>query len=429
MYKVNWPLLVRPGSKTVSASCCACPVTLRHTLDPEPSRRLFRDVMAALSPKNVVTALKSLSIAKIRKLVFYLNVQLRVLEDIDMEYSGTNRNMKYVEAWLECDTDASWTKLVSGLQDIDLNVLAEEVETKYISKSEEASVCSASATPPPVQLVSSPAPVPVSFAMTTAAVGPLTPALNPTQSPAVNMGRVAEVRAKIGKFEKEFAHLNSDVRAFLSDKESKDAKFLAVFRDHLIDLPVSKRALHARFFYKNEDEIFKAGTIERIFAILRRYCNYSNYDIILHLVETFCDAALKKKMRKYCDSFDSFEEVTTVDIYLCAISVHPKSDVYRAFSKMVMTIDKPACECTLHEIRHLRESLAESADIHSYSAYIECMTTNSVLVVLRIPPSCVVWVGVAITPEFMQAHHLTDVSIDGKDITSYQEKVCYWMIG
>ena len=69
--------------------------------------------MAALSPKNVVIALQSLSIAKIRKLVFHLNVQLRVLDDIDMEYSGTNRNMKYVEAWLECDTDAGWKKLVS----------------------------------------------------------------------------------------------------------------------------------------------------------------------------------------------------------------------------------------------------------------------------------------------------------------------------
>ena len=310
-----------------------------------------------------------------------------------------------------------------------MNVLAEEVESKYISKSEEASVCSASATPPPRQLVSSPAPVPVSIAMTTAAVGSLTPALNPTQSPAVNMARVAEVKVEIERFREEFFNLKFDAQLFLCEKENQDVKFLTKFRTYLLDLPISKRAVHARFFYKNEDDIFKAENIERIFLILRHYCNYSNYDIILHLVKAFCDAALKKRMQKYRDSFDSFEETTTVDIYLCAISVHPKSDVYQAFSKMIMTIDKPARECTLREIRQLRESLAESADIHSYSAYIECMTTNSVLVVLRIPPSCVVWVGVAVTPDFMQAHHLTDVSIDGKDITFYQEKVCYWMIG
>ena len=383
--------------------------------------------MAALSPKNVVTALQSLSIAKTRELVFRLGVQDYVLDNIDMEYSGTTRNTKYVQAWIDSDTHASWKKLVSRLKEIDMNVLAEEVESTYVSKSEEASVPTASltsATPPPLQLVSSPArleaaPVPVSIAMTTAAVGPLTLA---TQSPAVHMERVAEVRADIEKFKDEFFNLKFDAQSFLSKKASQDVKFLTKFRTYLLDLPVSKGAVHARFFYKNEDDIFKAENIERIFLILRHYCNYSNYDIILHLVKAFCDAALKKRMQKYRDSFDSFEETTTVDIYLCAISVHPKSDVYQAFSKMIMTIDKPACECTLREIRQMRESLAESADIHSYSAYIECMTTNSVLVVLRIPPSCVVWVGVAMTPDFMQAHHLTDVSIDGKDITFYQSR-------
>ena len=386
--------------------------------------------MAALSPNNVVTALQSLSIAKTRELVFRLGVQDYVLDNIDIQYDGTTRNIKYVQAWIDSDTHASWKKLVSRLKEIDMNVLAEEVESTYVSKNEEASVPTASltsATPPPLQLVSSPArleaaPVPVSIAMTTAAVGPLTPVLNPTQSPAVNMERVAKVKVEIENFEEEFSHLNSDIRVFLSNKESKDAQFLAIFRDHLIDLPVSKKAIHARFFYKNEDEIFNAKNIERIFAILRRYCNYSNYDIILHLVKRFCDVSLKKRMQKYRDSFDSFEEATTVDIYLCAISVHPKSDVYQAFSKMVMTIEKSESECTLREIRQVRESLAESADIHSYSAYVEFKTTNSVLVVLRIPPSCVVWVGVAMTPDFMQAHHLTDVSIDGKDITFYQHK-------
>ena len=396
--------------------------------------------MAALSPNNVVTALQTLPTAKTRELAIRLGVQVYVLDNIDDEHRGTIRSTKYVQAWLDSDTHASWKELVSCLKDIDMNVLAEEVESTYVSKSEEASVPTASltsATPPPLQLVSSPArfeaaPVPVSIAMTTAAVGPLTPALNPTQSPAVNMARVAEVKVEIERFKGEFFKLKLDAQLFLSEKESQDVKFLTIFRTYLLDIPVSKRAVHAKFFYKNEDDIFKAENIERIFLILRHYCNYSNYDIILHLVKTFCDAALKKRMQKYRDSFNSFEEVTTVDIYLCAISVHPKSDVYLAFSKMIMTIDKPACECTLREIRQLRESLAESADIHSYSAYIECMTTNSVLVVLRIPPSCVMWVGVAMTPDFMKAHHLTDVSIDGKDITFYQEKeylVCYWMIG
>ena len=37
---------------------------------------------------------------------------------------------------------------VTGLREIDVNVLAEEVESKYISKSDEALITSASAMPP-----------------------------------------------------------------------------------------------------------------------------------------------------------------------------------------------------------------------------------------------------------------------------------------
>ena len=416
---------------------------LRHTLEPTRYTqfvvRLFRDVMAALSPNNVVTALQSLSIAKTRELAIRLGVQVYVLDNIDDEHRGTIRSTKYVQAWLDSDTRASWKKLVSCLKDIDMNVLAEEVESTYVSKSgnpksEEASPTSCSVrttgsasltSPPPLQLVSSPtrleaAPVPVSIAVTTAAVGPLTPALNPTQSLVVNMERVAEVKVEIEKFEEEFSDLKSDTREFLSDKESQSPKFLARFRDHLLDLPVSKRAVHGKFFDQKEKDILNAENIEKIFAVLRPYCNYSNYDIILHLVKKFCDAALKKRMLDYRDSFQSFEINTTIDIFLAAISAC--SEMCEAFSEMATKINKPGNECTLYDVRQVKEAIAKAASLHSYSVYIDRVAKSSVQVVLRIPPSCVVWVGVAMTPDFMQAHHLTVVSIDGKDITFYQSR-------
>ena len=135
-------------------------------------------------------------------------------------------------------------------------------------------------------------------------------------------------------------------------------------------------------------------------------------------------------MLDYRDSRESFERATTVDIFLCAISASTKGKIFRGFSQMVMKIDKPASECTLHEIRRLKESLARDSYIHPYSVFIEeSMAECSVVVVLRISPGCVVWMGIAVTPDFMQAHHLTKVSIDGRDITYYQDRkylVC-WM--
>ena len=401
------------------------------------------DIMAAsteLSTLDVVTAIQRLSMEKTRELVFNLGVQDYVLDNIDIQYGGTTRNIKYVEAWLGRDTDARWGKLVSGLRGIGMHVLAKEVESTYISKGEEAAVPTTSpaplisATPPPQLSVDTPAqletaPLPATVAVTTAPLQLHLTAVNPNRSTVVNMERVAEVKAAIKKFKDEFFELKFDAQMSLSEKETKDVKFIVRFREYLLELSVSERAIHVKFFYQHKLDIRKAVNVEMIFDILREYCTYFNYDIILHLVEKFCDAALKKRMLDYRDSLESFEKATNIDIFLRAVSTHQEGAVYQAFSRMVARINKPASECTLHEVRQLKESLARDAYVHPYSVFIdEGMAESSVLVVLRIPPSCVVWVGVAMTLDFMQAHHLTEVSIDGRDITFYQDKeylVCY----
>lgn len=71
----------------------------------------------------------------------------------------------------------------------------------------------------------------------------------------------------------------------MSEKESQDRKFLDRLRDHLLVLPITKKATHAKFFKENEDDIIKAESVRRLFAILSRYCNYSNYEILFHLVK------------------------------------------------------------------------------------------------------------------------------------------------
>ena len=381
-----------------------------------------------LSTLDVVNALEKLTINETRTLAFHLKVPGYVLDNIDAQYDGTTRSIKYVEEWLKYDEDSSWEKLVSGLKRIRMNAVAKEVESLYILEKAPVAVTGTtplvSVTSPSWSSVETPAKLEVAPLppMTTATVEPATPAINPTQSPQVSTARVREVEDQIQEFKDEFFDLKFDAKEYLSEKETQEVKFLAKFRSYLLDLPISKRAVHARFFDQNKDEISKADNTEKIFDILRPYCNYSNYDIILHLIKKFCDAALKKRMLDYRDSFKNFEMTTMIDIFLCAISASQEGEIHRAFSQMVMTIDKPASECTLHEIRQLTESLVENADVHSYSAYIESVATGSVLVVLRIPQSCVVWVGMAMTPDFMYNHHLREASIDGEDITYYQDR-------
>ena len=79
------------------------------------------------SVRDVVKALKTLSVEKTRNLVFHLGVPPNAMDDIEKEYSGDTRKQKFIEKWLDTDTNASWEKLVSGLREIDMPVLAAEV--------------------------------------------------------------------------------------------------------------------------------------------------------------------------------------------------------------------------------------------------------------------------------------------------------------
>ena len=375
-----------------------------------------------LSPQNVVTVLHTLTMKQTKVLVFHLGVSLNVLDDITQQYSGSDRKIHSIQAWLDRDTHASWEKLVSGLKQIGMTVVAKRVESTFVPQVEvPVTVCTSvpvsSASVPPVQAVSSPASLetghvtPVPAVVIPASVQPSTPGLNPSQPPAVSTERVAGVKAAIEQFEEEFADIKADTRSSLTEKESQDPKFLHRFRNHLLELPVAKKAIHVKFFDKNEDEIFSAKNIKRLFTIISRYCNYSNYEIILHLIKKFCEAALKSRMFLYRDSLIKFEIATTIDIYLCAVPTH--HEVLEAFSQIVVKINKPASVCTLHEVRHFSEALAEGADLLLYSVNIERIGKSSVLVVLRIPPSCVGLVRTAITPVFARVHHLTEVTVDG----------------
>ena len=94
--------------------------------------------------------------------------------------------------------------------------------------------------------------------------------------------------ATIEHLEGEFSEVKHEAQESLSLKQSEDPKFVHKFRNHLLDMPVTKKQVHIKFFTRNEDEILKTKTIEKFFIILRRHCNYSNYEIIFHIVKRFC---------------------------------------------------------------------------------------------------------------------------------------------
>ena len=315
--------------------------------------------------------------------MFHLGVPPTALDDIEQVYSGDTRKQKYVEKWLDIDTNASWEKLVSGLREIGVHVLAAEVESER--KTTEATEAPSPAssytyTIPTSVLASIPqlqqristlsqseeaASLPV--ATSTAA----TLALANSHFPTVSEASVEDVRASIECFEDLFADLTVDVELDLVEKEYQDRLFFKRFRSYLLALPVAKEGVHVSFFRESANDILESKEVQKLFYILNHYSNYSNYEIIVVVAKKFCAAPVRQRMLTYRDCHITFEKNTTVDVYLCAISAPPESDIFVGFTEMAMKINKPSNICTLYEIRQLKETITRNVSLHSYSMYIK----------------------------------------------------------
>ena len=331
-----------------------------------------------LSTLEVSNTLGRLTVKKTKHLVFHMGVPLEVLDDIADEFKGEDRKQHFVRAWLDMDPDASWDKLVVGLKKINQNNMGTEIEDKHDLK---AFRCSDSFPPFPTVAHFQPS----------------------------NL-RVEGVKASIECLEEEYSDIKHEAQRSLIKKQEADSDLFHRFQDHLLDLPVSKKQVHVRFFTRNEDEILKAETFQKLFIILGRYCNYSNYEIIFHVVKRFCHD-LKGRMLKYRGSLTTFEKSTTVDIYLCAISARPGGEISLAFTRMTVKLNKPPSECSLYEIRELKESIEEKASLESYAMYIEAPGLGSVCARLRFPKEVGWMVGIVLTPDFKQENRVTEVSV------------------
>ena len=394
-------------------------------LKVEETRELFFQLKVPhkLSNQEVSNAVRPLTMEQVRDMVHQMGVPLNELDDIASQYhNAENRKQHFVQKWLDMNEDASWAKLVAGLRKINMNSLATEIDLSRVPGSGSVSLVPSSALSPPPE-ARPPAHLETASVSETPA-GPPTPSPPPSSpsspSPSSSSSsaitasftqRVEVASASLEHLEEDYSNIRFDTQESLLERESEDKKFVRRFKDYLLGLPVTKKQVHIRFFAKNKDDILAADTIEKLFSIVRHHCSYRNYEIILHIVKRFCKEELKQRMLSYRDSLTAFEKTTTVDVYLRAISARPDGAISAGFVKMTMKINKDPSECTLHEIRELKESIDEEASLESYAMYIDSPVEGSVCVGLCVPERVGWMVGVVLTPDFRQKHLLSEVTV------------------
>ena len=394
-------------------------------MDDSFPRTVQRMATKEILPSEVVSALDDLTTQETKELFFHLKINIKTLDDIDANHAGTMRKIHYVQTWLDQDVGASWEKIVAGLKLMGMKALAETLATQKCLGGTPTSAA-VNLTP---DLPSSPATAPEASGPETSGSSPSDPSLGPMAhplSPSSPSDRVSQVRAEIDSLSDTFSDLMSNTRKEMCKKEDANPIFLDKFRDCLLDLPVSQKAPHAKFFQEKLDDFLNAESMQKIFAILRFCCNYRNHKIVQEVVRKFCNILLQRKMQEYCESLEKFEKETTVDVYLEAIEA---SDVLASeFTKITMKINKPASQCTLHEARKTAEDIAERASLHLYSVYLGEISKSSVQLELGFPASCVGWIVGAMTPNFLTTHFLSGVTLGKQKLLTLdlpqEELVC-----
>ena len=403
-----------------------------------------------MSPHEVVRALQPLSYDETRQLVFHLGVEEHVLQDIDGYPLRRSRSIRAIQVWQNKDTEASWGKLVSALNMVGRDVLASELAKQHCPQLAAAvSPSSGPEQPATVQSVNTPATPLAPAAPSPPATGPVPgseqspdppthttsspppippdqPPLSSHQPPTPTFWSLEKVKATIQELEARFLDLNTDVEEEICEKEAQDKKFLRKFRKYLQLMPVSRRAPHSKFFRECEREIQLAEDVQGLIGILCRYVNYRNYEPLREIVFMFCGSLLQASMQDYCVMLEMFEKATPVNTYTNAISARKMLKI--AFSRMVLKINKSEFECTLYEIRKLKEEIAEAASLSSHSVYTESEGVHCVEVAISFPSSVVGWILSAMTPDFMTTHHITEVAVDDRKLTVVQAER-YQLVG
>ena len=380
--------------------------TTNISLNSTQGRNLY--TMAASSeiyPTELATALQTLTPDEAKELFFYLKVPLHSLNSIPANQSGNLAKISYIQLWYDNDPEASWDRIVEGLEQIGKKALAERLACRYCGGTPTSAATNSTSE---ISTVPTAPPEASGLQISGSSLSrlSLSPVAHPS-SPSSPSEVVSQVRTEIDRLSDTFSDLMSETRDEMCMRESVNPAFLKRFRDRLLDLPVAKKAPHAKFFRESEDDFLMAKNTDKMFAILRRHCSYCNYAVLREVVRKFCEAVLQRRMQEYCESLEKFEKQMPVDIYLKAIEA---SDILKtSFTKMTVNINKPASECTLHEIRKLKEAITERASLHSYSMYIEEESVGSVQLELGFPASCVGWILGVFTPDFLATHLLSNV--------------------
>ena len=240
----------------------------------------------------------------------------------------------------------------------------------------------------------------------------------------IEQARIEQVAEETSRLQERFVAVLTHTKILFTKKESRSKRFLSKLRITLTSLPLSSKFRHLRFLRDERKSINNAEDIDEIFDILERHWNWSDYYLLQRLVAEFGNNSLKQEMTKYLAELEQFEKTTTIQVFRSAVKrwEHPYN-----FSEATIFLKKDASECTLYDIRQLKEDLARKSSVIEGAIYYDDVHASSVVVTVAFPQDALELILPALDAAFLKRHRITSVTIDDKPLEEFDEnylKVC-----
>lgn len=343
-------------------------------------------------------ALDTLSKEEVRYLCTLLGVRPSILSNIDASHPNDSLTCitKYLEAWLASDGPLSWDVVLDQLTSrrLEKTGLAAEIKKKYCPSANDSSeilslVVSQESSEFESLSTSSEEDIPDSGDTDVLTPYPTPSPPLPCQSldplpvsppPSNNLTHSDQLLIqKVTRHKSRFRAIVVSANAHLSQRMSK-ADFER-FKTDLITLPMMGNTHH--FLQRKKKKILKAKSVAEVFEILDHYWNHIDYALLEHIVMHYCDGTIKKQMKSYKHKLHKFEKTTSVKQLVSARAT--RNQVPLDYSALTATLENDGKDCSLYQIREVKSSFTERANLEPYVALLQDLHTSSVVLTIAFP--------------------------------------------
>ena len=179
-----------------------------------------------------------------------------------------------------------------------------------------------------------------------------------------------DIDREIQELERQFLKVVGEARKDLTTVELSEIKLCVT------QLPVSVKYQHLHLLEHNLSAIVDAKSVDAIFAVLGRYWNYLNCELLNEVVHQLGSDATKQLMEQYMEKLQQFQMNTKLGDIIGKAS----HNIPPHFTTFVTEMGDEWRKRTLEDLQNFRKKVAYFMQLKEYALHFNSVETGSIAV-------------------------------------------------